>query len=114
MPLSACRTRALTISVARPGQKKLAAVWLAAPGHGIVQLEDVTLERAILGTELPVYSDGRRIGARTVYIFGPHLTADRRDENGAAEIDSRIRPLAQHLLVERVVLSPHPPSATPQ
>jgi hypothetical protein len=50
-----------------PGAEEFAAAWLAALDHGIRLLEDIALERAIHGTEVPVYCYGKIIGTRTVY-----------------------------------------------
>ncbi len=49
------------------GAEEFAAAWLAALDHGIRQLEDIALERAIHGVETPVYSYGKLVGTRTVY-----------------------------------------------
>jgi len=50
-----------------PGAESFAQAWLAALDHGIRQLEDIALDRAINGVEQPVYSYGKLIGTRTVY-----------------------------------------------
>ena len=50
-----------------PGADQFAAAWRAALDHGIAQLEDIALERAIHGVEVPVYSYGKLVGTRTVY-----------------------------------------------
>lgn len=41
--------------------------WEAALALGVQQLEDVAMERALHGTQVPVYSYGKLIGTRTVY-----------------------------------------------
>jgi len=41
--------------------------WEAALALGVQQLEDVALERALHGTEVPVYSYGKLIGSRIVH-----------------------------------------------
>jgi len=51
----------------QPGAEGFATAWLAALDHGIRQLEDIALERAIHGVERPVYSYGKVIGSRRVY-----------------------------------------------
>lgn len=44
-----------------------AAAWLAALDHGIRQLEDIAVERAIHGAERPVYTYGKLVGHRRDY-----------------------------------------------
>jgi len=51
----------------QPGAEEFAAAWNAALDHGIRRLEDIALERAIHGVEVPVYSYGKLIGTRIVY-----------------------------------------------
>ena len=41
--------------------------WEAALALGIQQLEDIAMERALHGTEVPVYSYGKLIGSRVVH-----------------------------------------------
>lgn len=41
--------------------------WEAALSLGVQQLEDVALERALHGAEVPVYSYGKLVGKRTVH-----------------------------------------------
>ena len=41
--------------------------WEAALALGVQQLEDIALERALYGTEVPVYSYGKLIGSRIVH-----------------------------------------------
>lgn len=51
----------------QPGAEGFAAAWLAALDHGVRRLEDIALERAIHGVEVPVYSYGKLVGTRRVY-----------------------------------------------
>ncbi len=41
--------------------------WEAALALGVQQLEDIAMERALYGTEVPVYSYGKLIGSRIVH-----------------------------------------------
>ena len=41
--------------------------WEAALALGVQRLEDVAMERALHGVEVPVYSDGKLVGTRRVY-----------------------------------------------
>ena len=41
--------------------------WEAALALGVQQLEDIAMERALYGCEVPVYSYGKLIGSRTVH-----------------------------------------------
>lgn len=41
--------------------------WRAALGHGIARLEDVAMERALYGVEMPIYSHGKLVGTRRAY-----------------------------------------------
>jgi hypothetical protein len=43
------------------------AAWEAALALGIQQLEDIAMERALYGQEVPVYSYGKLIGSRVVH-----------------------------------------------
>ncbi|OZA93528.1 MAG: hypothetical protein B7X57_04710 [Erythrobacter sp. 34-65-8] len=43
------------------------AAWQAALDHGIARIEDVAMDRALNGVEVPVYSYGKLLGSRTVY-----------------------------------------------
>lgn len=43
------------------------AAWNAARDHGIARLEDVAMERALHGVEMPVYSYGKQVGTRRVF-----------------------------------------------
>lgn len=50
-----------------PDAASFRAAWEAALALGIQQLEDVAMERALHGTEVPVYSYGKLIGSRIVH-----------------------------------------------
>lgn len=43
------------------------AAWEAALALGVQQLEDIAMERALRGTEVPVYSYGKLVGSRMVH-----------------------------------------------
>ena len=49
------------------GAGSFAAAWLAALDQGVQRLEDIALERAINGIEVPVYSYGKLVGTRRVF-----------------------------------------------
>jgi hypothetical protein len=49
------------------GADSFAAAWLAALDQGVQRLEDIALERAIHGIEVPVYSYGKLVGTRRVF-----------------------------------------------
>ena len=51
----------------QPGAEQFAAAWDAAIDLGTRRLEDIAYDRAINGTEVPVYAFGKIIGTRTVY-----------------------------------------------
>jgi len=51
----------------QPGAEEFAAAWAAALDRGIQRLEDIALERAIQGVEVPVYSYGKLVGSRIVH-----------------------------------------------
>jgi hypothetical protein len=51
----------------QPGAEAFAAAWDAALESAIDILRDTMLERAIHGVEVPIYSNGKRVGTRTVY-----------------------------------------------
>jgi hypothetical protein len=51
----------------QPGAEDFAAAWAEALDHGIQRLEDIALERAIHGVEVPVYSYGKLVGTRIVH-----------------------------------------------
>ena len=50
-----------------PEAAEFAAAWRAAQELGLQRLEDVAMERALHGTEVPVYSYGKIVGTRTVH-----------------------------------------------
>jgi hypothetical protein len=51
----------------QPGAESFRAAWLAALGLGVMRLEDVAMDRALNGVEVPVYSYGELIGTRRSY-----------------------------------------------
>jgi hypothetical protein len=51
----------------QPGAEEFAAAWEAALDHGIRRIEDVAMDRALNGVEVPVYSYGKLVGTRVVY-----------------------------------------------
>lgn len=53
-----------------PQGAEFAAAWAAALAHGVQRIEDVAMERAINGTEEPVYSYGKLVGTRMKYNDG--------------------------------------------
>ncbi|MDG2004113.1 MAG: hypothetical protein P8J20_12360 [Novosphingobium sp.] len=50
-----------------PEAKSFRKAWKAALSRGVERLEDVAMERALLGVEVPVYSYGKLVGSRRVY-----------------------------------------------
>jgi hypothetical protein len=69
---SACRAVGRTTTGAyqlrrHPEGAEFAAAWQAALAHGIQRIEDVAMDRALNGVEVPVYSYGKLVGTRTVY-----------------------------------------------
>jgi len=50
-----------------PEGAEFAAAWDAALDHGIRRIEDVAMDRALNGVDVPVYSYGKLVGMRTVY-----------------------------------------------
>lgn len=50
-----------------PDAASFRAAWEAALALGVQQLEDIAMERALYGTEVPVYSYGKLIGSRVVH-----------------------------------------------
>jgi hypothetical protein len=50
-----------------PEAESFRAAWEAALALGVQQLEDIAMERALHGTEVPVYSYGKLIGSRVVH-----------------------------------------------
>lgn len=51
----------------QPGAEEFAAAWTAAVDTGMQRVEDVAMDRALNGVEVPVYSYGELVGSRTVY-----------------------------------------------
>lgn len=51
----------------QPGAESFRQAWEAALQLGVQRIEDVAMERALHGVEVPVYSYGKLIGQRTVY-----------------------------------------------
>ncbi len=51
----------------QPGAEEFAAAWTAAVDLGMQRVEDVAMDRALNGVEVPVYSYGELVGSRTVY-----------------------------------------------
>ncbi|WPZ04556.1 hypothetical protein T8S45_03175 [Blastomonas marina] len=50
-----------------PEAASFRAAWQAALDLGMQRIEDVAMDRALNGVEVPVYSYGKLVGARTVY-----------------------------------------------
>ncbi|MDP3676165.1 MAG: hypothetical protein Q8R44_13905 [Novosphingobium sp.] len=50
-----------------PGAQEFRAAWDAALDIGMRRIEDVAMDRALHGVEVPVYSYGKLVGSRTVY-----------------------------------------------
>lgn len=50
-----------------PQGAEFAAAWDAALDHGIRRIEDVAMDRALNGVEVPVYSYGKLVGTRMVF-----------------------------------------------
>ena len=51
----------------QPGADEFAAAWEAALAHGVKRIEDVAMDRALNGVEVPVYSYGKLVGTRIQY-----------------------------------------------
>lgn len=51
----------------QPDAEEFRAAWAAALDHGVQRLEDIAMERALHGVEVPVYSYGKIIGSRIVH-----------------------------------------------
>ena len=49
------------------GSEDFCHAWHVALDHGVQRLEDIALERAIHGVEVPVYSYGKLVGTRIVH-----------------------------------------------
>ncbi len=50
-----------------PQGAEFAAAWEAALAHGVRRIEDVAMDRALNGVEVPVYCYGTIVGTRVVY-----------------------------------------------
>ncbi|MBU0669396.1 MAG: hypothetical protein KKG32_04915 [Alphaproteobacteria bacterium] len=50
-----------------PEAESFRAAWAAALDLGVQRIEDVAMERALHGVEVPVYSYGKLVGSRTVH-----------------------------------------------
>lgn len=50
-----------------PEGAEFAAAWDAALQHGVARIEDVAMDRALNGVEVPVYSYGKLVGTRRSY-----------------------------------------------
>lgn len=51
----------------QPGAEGFRAAWEAALDLGVKRIEDVAMDRALNGVEMPVYSYGKLVGTRTSY-----------------------------------------------
>ena len=51
----------------QPGAEEFAAAWEAALDFGMRRIEDVAMDRALNGVEMPVYSYGQLVGTRISY-----------------------------------------------
>jgi len=51
----------------QPGAESFRQAWEAALQLGVQKIEDVAMERALHGVEVPVYSYGKLVGSRTSY-----------------------------------------------
>ncbi|WP_235219028.1 hypothetical protein [Sphingobium sp. C100] len=97
------------------GAEGFASAWLAALDHGVARLEDVALDRALNGVEVPVYSYGKLVGTRRVYNdrlimfllrnraadrFTPHPSTSPNEEakDKIQELEDRLG--AAHALLE--------------
>lgn len=75
----------------QPGAESFAAAWQAALDHGVQRIEDVAMERALNGVEVPVYSYGKLVGSRTAYndrllMFMLRNRAPERFANGKSDL----------------------------
>lgn len=73
----------------QPGADQFRKAWAAALDLGIARIEDVAMDRALNGVEVPVYAYGQIIGTRTVYndrllMFMLRNRAPRRFAAGGA------------------------------
>lgn len=67
------------------GAEEFAAAWDAALGHGVRQLADIAIDRAIEGVPVPIFWKGQQVGERRWYndrllmlILRHHVSADGR------------------------------------
>ena len=51
----------------QPGAESFRAAWQAAIDLGVQRIEDVAMDRALNGVDVPVYSYGKLVGTRTTY-----------------------------------------------
>ena len=51
----------------QPGAEEFAAAWEAAVDLGMRRVEDIAMDRALNGVEVPVYSYGKLVGTRVVH-----------------------------------------------
>ncbi len=51
----------------QPGAESFREAWAAALDLGVQRIEDVAMDRALNGVDVPVYSYGKLVGQRTVY-----------------------------------------------
>jgi hypothetical protein len=51
----------------QPGAQSFRAAWQAAIDLGVQRIEDVAMDRALNGVDVPVYSYGKLVGTRTAY-----------------------------------------------
>ena len=51
----------------QPGAESFRAAWAAAIDLGVQRIEDVAMDRALNGVDVPVYSYGKLVGTRTTY-----------------------------------------------
>ena len=49
------------------GAESFRAAWQAAIDLGVQRIEDVAMDRALNGVDVPVYSYGKLVGTRTAY-----------------------------------------------
>ena len=53
----------------QPGAESFRAAWQAAIDLGVQRIEDVAMDRALNGVDVPVYSYGKLVGTRTTYCL---------------------------------------------
>jgi hypothetical protein len=73
-----------------PEAKTFRKAWQAALDLGVQKIEDVAMDRALNGVEVPVYSYGKLVGTRTVYndrllMFMLRNRAPKRFAEGGAK-----------------------------